>query len=251
MNNSIGNYDENENIKEYENYLLDYCFEGNIDKIKYLISQGANIDCQNENKFTPLHLASQEDHLNIVKYLISQGANIECQDKDKSTPLHIASSKGHLNIVKYLISQGANIECQTIEKATPLLLSMIEHYSEISKLLILFGSNLQYKTSFFGITPFHLSIFKNNPTILELMILHGVNINITNDLHQTAYSYSISNSECEHLLQNFNANPFFTPNDKIGGNIKLFQFQISNCSNFYEILNMFRSFQHKNVCITW
>ena len=71
------------------------------------------------NKFLFLLFASYNGYLDIVNYLISQGANIECQTKDKFTPLHIALHYHHFNIIKYLVSQGANIECQAFDKSTP------------------------------------------------------------------------------------------------------------------------------------
>ena len=52
--------------------------------------------------------ATYEGNLEVVQLLISQGANIESQTKEGATPLYIASEQGYKNIVKYLISHGAN-----------------------------------------------------------------------------------------------------------------------------------------------
>jgi len=41
---------------------------------------------------TPLHLACEEGHLNVVDYLISRGANINCEDRWGSSPLKGAIS---------------------------------------------------------------------------------------------------------------------------------------------------------------
>ena len=72
-----------------------------------------------------------------MKFLISSGANIECQSMvNQCTPLHAASQLGYLNIVKYLISKGANIECQTDQKFTPLMISILYKHKSISELLI-------------------------------------------------------------------------------------------------------------------
>ena len=70
--------------------------------------------------FSFLHKATMEGNLELVKYLISEGANIESKDNDNFTPLHFAALEGHLNIVEYLLSEGANIECKTFQNGTPL-----------------------------------------------------------------------------------------------------------------------------------
>ena len=64
--------------------------------------------------------ASKNDDLEKVKELISKGADIETKDNDDYTPLNIASYKGHLEIVKYLVEQGADIESKDNDGDTPL-----------------------------------------------------------------------------------------------------------------------------------
>ena len=48
--------------------------------------------------------ASYNGHLDVVKYLVSQGADIRA---DNDEAVRWASFNGHLEVVKYLVSQGA------------------------------------------------------------------------------------------------------------------------------------------------
>ncbi len=48
--------------------------------------------------------ASEDGNLDVVKYLVSQGADIHA---DKDWALGLAAENGHLAIVKYLKLQGA------------------------------------------------------------------------------------------------------------------------------------------------
>ena len=60
---------------------------------------------------TPIHNASQNDHLSIVQYLIEkQNVDKGIKGNGEKTPLHYACEWDHLPIVEYLISKGANIE---------------------------------------------------------------------------------------------------------------------------------------------
>ena len=56
---------------------------------------------------TPLHVASGYGHLDLVRYLVSQGAQVERCDNDGDTPLIVASRKGHLDVVRYLKREQA------------------------------------------------------------------------------------------------------------------------------------------------
>ena len=201
MKNSNGKFSQNEYIKKLNDYLLENCWEGNINKIKLLILQGANIECQDSNKFTPLHIASYQGYFEIVNYLLSKGANIECQAIDKYTPLHFAARVDQRNIVEYLASYGAKIEFH--EESTPLYIASQNGYLEIVKYLISQGANIECQA-------------RNNLTPLHIASHQGyLNINTTDDIQQTAYFYSIPKIQCRYLLQKYNANPFFAPNEKI------------------------------------
>lgn len=40
-----------------------------------LVENGANVNAQSLNGFTPLYMAAQENHEAVVRYLLSHGAN--------------------------------------------------------------------------------------------------------------------------------------------------------------------------------
>jgi ankyrin repeat protein len=52
-----------------------YCLAGQEDVVKLLVKQGASVNMQSQNGFTPLYMAAQENHDNVVKFLLSKGAN--------------------------------------------------------------------------------------------------------------------------------------------------------------------------------
>ena len=58
--------------------------------------------------------------------LFYRGADIECLDKDKYTPLLTAASTGHTDVVKLLLERGANLGVQNTQNRTALLLAVEE-----------------------------------------------------------------------------------------------------------------------------
>ena len=57
------------------------------------------------NGWTALRGAAFDGHLDVIKYLISQGAEVNVHDKDGWTAFQLAAQNGHLEVTKYLISR--------------------------------------------------------------------------------------------------------------------------------------------------
>ena len=87
--------------------LYDAVKYGDLEKVKYIISLGADIRRYDD---VCVQWASQHGHLEIVKYLVSLGADFRSFD---DVSVLFASQNGHLEIVKYLVSLGADIRCLT------------------------------------------------------------------------------------------------------------------------------------------
>ncbi len=115
---------------------------GHTEIVKLLISRGASIEAQNKRNCTPLHLAAHSGHIESVKQLISVGANIEAGASFMWAPLHFAAESGHITVVKLLISAGAKINAQDTQKNTPLHVATSNINFKIAKLLISLGANL-------------------------------------------------------------------------------------------------------------
>jgi ankyrin repeat protein len=95
---------------------------------------------------TPLYGAAKKGHLNICKYLLENGAQVDCQTMTGATPLYTSVEEGHLEICKLLIEHGnSNVNlCPSgdyarelnINKQSPLLLACIKNNTQIAELLI-------------------------------------------------------------------------------------------------------------------
>ena len=67
--------------------LIDAAAQCRLDDVKMLLSQGANIDAQNENGYTPLIAATQYDCPEVARYLLERGAALRLKLVDKYTAL--------------------------------------------------------------------------------------------------------------------------------------------------------------------
>ena len=71
------------------------------------------------------------NNFQIVQYLIEKGDNIEANDNEQKTPLHLASFYGKTDIVRYLDSKGANKMQKT--RADTLFVTNIDEIKELLK----------------------------------------------------------------------------------------------------------------------
>jgi ankyrin repeat protein len=84
------------------------------DDLTLLLEHGANVNLQDNERRTPLHLAARwgsSTGRTLVRRLLDQGANRDEIDVDRWTPLHFACSRGDLGTVKCLLEhkQGLRV----------------------------------------------------------------------------------------------------------------------------------------------
>jgi ankyrin repeat protein len=65
-----------------------------------------NINEQNEEGWTPLHIACWKGQVDLVRELLLHGANVNIKNNLGCIPLHYACVAGHLEIVKLLITNS-------------------------------------------------------------------------------------------------------------------------------------------------
>ncbi|OGV66267.1 MAG: hypothetical protein A2283_12110 [Lentisphaerae bacterium RIFOXYA12_FULL_48_11] len=102
---------------KYENWLFGKngalfkaSANGNLELLKELLAEGANINIISQNGYTPLHRAAQNGHTSTVEFLLSNGANAKVESKDRETPMTLAVKNGRSDIEAILRKYMANNE---------------------------------------------------------------------------------------------------------------------------------------------
>lgn len=80
-------------------------YEVNIDVIKLLIVNGADVNKRNKDGGTPLHEAVKRNEVETIKALMEAGANPRLVNKDGQTPLDIAIKKENKDIRQFLLQK--------------------------------------------------------------------------------------------------------------------------------------------------
>ena len=92
---------------KYENWmfgkdgaLFSAAAKGNMDLVRELFQDGANINVVSPNGFTPLHRAAQNGHQDIVAFLLQNGADTTPLTRDGKTALDLAAERGHAGVTR-------------------------------------------------------------------------------------------------------------------------------------------------------
>lgn len=81
---------------------------------EWLIERGANVNTQDENSFSALHIAVQERNIDMVSYLLRCGADVNIQDKFGNTPIMRTNRATPDDIFRILLENGAEVDIKYI-----------------------------------------------------------------------------------------------------------------------------------------
>ncbi|XWS76247.1 hypothetical protein CRYUN_Cryun01aG0159000 [Craigia yunnanensis] len=107
---------------------------GNVDGIKALYREGADLEWIDRDGKTPLVVACMNPELiEVAKTLIEMGANVNAYrpGRNAGTLLHHAAKRGLEQTVKLLLSHGANALLRNDDCHTPLEVARIKGYTNI------------------------------------------------------------------------------------------------------------------------
>jgi len=116
--------------------LMRAALDGNTERVRELIHQGADINQRDDNGRTALMFAVINTHYETMKVLLEYGADVNNKSNKGGTALMGAASAGDLRMVQALLDKGADSHArlpETNESAATLAAS--HGYAEIVRLL--------------------------------------------------------------------------------------------------------------------
>ena len=135
-----------------------------------------DVNSQNfDNASTPLHLTSEEGHVDVARMLMEFGADLSARDMDGWTPLHSASSMGHVNVVRILIESNADVSAQDMDGWTPLLWASSMGHVDVARMLLEFDADVSAQTQD-GRTPLHWASGMGHVDVAQMLIGRGADM---------------------------------------------------------------------------
>lgn len=120
--------------------------------IQELLRQGEEVNQQDSQGATLLHVAAANGYVQAAELLLEGGARMDLRDSDGWQPLHAAACWGQMHVAELLVSHGASLNAKTFLEETPIDLCEDEEFRNIlldlkHKHDIIMKSQLKHKTS--------------------------------------------------------------------------------------------------------
>ena len=216
------------------NNVFEACINGDISIIQNRINRNINLDFCNKYGESPLILATINNKNDIVKKLCEyEKINIDCIDDDGYTALYYAVENNNYDNVEALLKAGSNYNIILQDEDTIMSYACMMEYNKIVRLLYYYGDTVP--NNYLGlsnkrkkidkpikkITPdiFLLAIKNNNKDDILTCLVEGYNINQRYSPHYTTpimYATELGNLDIIKLLCEKGAD--FNMEDSSGGN---------------------------------
>ncbi|XP_063970070.1 ankyrin-1-like isoform X2 [Lytechinus pictus] len=171
---------------------------GHLEVVEYLMRKGA-IDIKNRG-MTSLYTAAQSGHLDIVDLFLSNGSDLNEEDDTGCIPLHAAAASGSLKIVEMLINHGSNVNKMADNGWTPLHAAVYSGRLDVVQYLISHGAT---KTSLKGMTLLYIAEHRGHINLIKYFATTGCDVNDGTDSGKTPFlapSYSGEMDSVEMLV---------------------------------------------------
>jgi len=186
----------------YESDIEAAIRKGDLDEVRQLIEEGANIDTKDETGATPLHWAADASHTGIAELLISKGADVNATANDGFRPLHFAANAGSTMMAELLINEGAAINATENVGLGALHIAAYAGHATMAGLLVGKGADIDAR-AMNETTPLHFAAYDGHTAIAELLITNGANVDAKTKVGLTPRDFAVTegHNKLANLLQ--------------------------------------------------
>lgn len=140
--------------------LANAVLAADIERIKFLIGEGADPNAQDKQGYAPLQSAARQRKPAVIKALISLQADVNGKDRDGYTALHHAVLRDHPESITALMESGADAAIETPAGYPALAVAVLEDHYRAAMALIEAGAPVDAKIGKTAMTPLMLAAGK-------------------------------------------------------------------------------------------
>lgn len=115
--------------------LIQAAEQGNLERVKQLLAEGADVEVKDVAGYTPLYAAVLAGHQDMVSFLLENQATPNVADVMGVTPLMHAAFRGNTEMVRLLLTAGADKAARDKMNNSVLLYAKESNVPEVEALL--------------------------------------------------------------------------------------------------------------------
>ena len=163
-----------------ETPLADAAMEGDLEQVRQLIAEEADLNVAQGDGMTALHWAAFHNDLELADALLEADADVGVTTRVGAlTPLWFAATNGSAEMVDRLLTTEADVNAATATGATPLMAAALSGSVEAIDVLVARGAFLNSRETENGQTALMFAAWENRPEAIRALVRHGAHVGIT------------------------------------------------------------------------
>jgi len=136
--------------------------------------------------YTGLHAAAQRGDVEAIRKLRAQGADVNARDGFGRTPLHVATFAKQREAVRVLAQAGANLGLLEDDRYDAVTIASVADDEETLRVLLSLGASAKLVTSRYDGTALIAAAHLGHAGVVKQLIAAGAPLDHVNNLHWTA-----------------------------------------------------------------
>ena len=172
-----------------ESPVADAAMDGEADRVRALVAEGADVNASQGDGMTALHWAARRGDEDLATFLVESGAKVDGGTRIGAyQPLHMAAEVGAGRIVALLLSAGADPGARTVDVggATPLHFAASAGEVTGIRALLEAGAEVDAREASWGQTPLMFAANRGRTEAVRLLLEAGADHGITSSVIDVA-----------------------------------------------------------------
>lgn len=171
--------------------------EQNVEKVKKLIAEGADVDAKDKYQSPVWEYALRTNNKEIMQALIDGKVNLEQPNRDGKTALMAAvfQSRSYKDMAKFLIEKGADVNARSTDKSTKDMTPLFfTDDKDLVDALIKAGADVNAKDA-----EGETAVWGKSADCLKIMHDAGADLNVKNRVGMTLMTAAAFNNDIERV----------------------------------------------------
>jgi uncharacterized protein len=177
--------------------LIEAVKNQDVQAVRSLLKQKANVDATEADGSTALHWAAQRDDGQMVELLLGAGANVRAENRYKITPLYLAAVNGNAGVMERLLKAGADPNGIAVDGQTMLMTAALSGKPEAVRLLLTRGAKVDTKEPFKGQTALMWAAAEGNTAAVDVLLEAGADLKLKSSGGFTPLLFAVRNAHIE------------------------------------------------------